>query len=502
MWTISDDKWEESSAVYVAAGKNAISEALRYLSINEDVPVSILENGEIIGTVHTHEAAQDRLHWLNLILDDPGWDLRWSFSGSALCLQDLGEVTFLLLKYAKRRNIPVHLCGLHWNCILAKEQYPRLKSFQRILLSADQTEWIESCWLHHCLSEAIAAAKGISLKDAAEQTREAAFRVEKRSTKQLDYAAFCNDVASEVLGYFIKAYAAGCGKQIALVYGNCHFHVLVRYLLNAPAFTQRYYLVVIPPVFEMEELDIQTISESLLENTDLIIYQQIRRENLYGSQWSTEELLLHLPSTCVKICIPNTVFFGYFPQEGPRHDTILKNQINHVPMFCGDKFIDNEFRRCGSIQQTIKILSSPDYLTEDQIMKNLYRSFRMLELQDLGCDIPMRDFVIQEFRRQFLFTEPKHPTNVFFREMAERILRKLGLSDRFNDVELLDRENTLSTINRLLYPTVIKHLGLQFTCDSYYCDRRLTDQKLTFSEFIQLYIRNTYTPGDAEAKET
>ena len=502
MWTLSDDRQAGSAVTSVAAGEHAITDALQYLIINADDAVSILEGSHIIGTVRFCASDQYRLHWLKQILADPDWDIRWSFSGSVLCLHDLGETTSLLLSYARGRNIPVHLCGLHWDCIRAKEQYPNLKSFQRILLSADQTEWIEKCWLHYCLARAAVAEKGISIEEAASQMRETASALEKPTAEELDYAAYCKVIAPAVLGRFIKLFAAGCGKQIALVYGNCHFHVLTRYLLRAPAFTQRYCLVVIPPVFEMEELEIRTISESLLENTDLIIYQQIRQENLYGAQWSTEELLSRLPRTCIRICIPNTVFFGYFPQEGPRHDTILKNQINRVPMFCGDKYIDAVYQSSRSIRQTVAVLSSPDYLSEDQVAKNLNRSFRILELQDLGCDIPMRDFVIREFRRQHLFTEPKHPTNPFFREMSERILRKIGLSDRLCDPESLDKEDTLSTINRLLYPSVIKHLGLQFDCDSYYCDRRLTNQKLSFAEFIELYIRNTFSADDIEAKET
>lgn len=491
MWIIQDEMWQVPAPVSVAAGENAIAEAAVLLSRGEFDRVSVLENGENIGVVLKQADDPGTLRQLKMLLSDPDWDLRWSLCGSVLCLYDLSETTFTVRNYARRRGIPIHLDGLHWECIHAREQYPGLKSYERIQLFSEKNDWIARCWMHNCLAHAVAEANGIPLSAAAEQTGDLSFSLSLPSETSVDYAAYHKALSPDVLGLFIRAFAGRLGKQIAVVYGNCHFHVLVRYLLCAPAFTEQYCLVVIPPVFDMEELGIEKISETLLAGSDLIIYQLIRHENLYGAQWSTDELLPRLPEKCVRICIPNTVFFGYFPQEGPRADTILKNPVNHVPMFCGDKFIDTVFRRYRSIWQTVDILRSPDFLTEEQVSRNLFRAFRMLEMQDLGCDIPMRDFVIREYRQQCLFTEPKHPCNIFFREMAERILRRLGLSEQIRNAEKLDREETLSTINRLFYPSVIKHLGLKFTRDSYYCDRRLTEQKLSFGEFIELYIRNT-----------
>lgn len=305
----------------------------------------------------------------------------------------------------------------------------------------------------------------------------------------------------KILGEHLFSVAQRRKKQIAAVYGNCHFHVITKYLSKAPDFLKNYILVFIPPVFDMEKLGICHISEFLLEHLDLLIYQNINHDNLYGAQWSTEEILKRVPEECVRICVPNTVFFGYFPQEGRRRNTILKNRINQVPMFCGDKYIDKVFAEKMSISKTIECLSDKEAIPENDILSNLKKSFRMLEIQDMGCHIPMKDYVEGNYQKKYLFTEPKHPANCFFREMTERILRYLKLDDEIQNADELDQENTLSTINRLLYPSVKKVLKLDFTVTEYYCDRRLTEQKLNFAEFIEVYIRNTFPFDEFEFKK-
>lgn len=308
------------------------------------------------------------------------------------------------------------------------------------------------------------------------------------------YEDIREQIPEEDWGAFVRALSARTGKRPALIYGNCHISVLSQFLMRSASFRERYYLITLPPVFDMDRLGIGGIPASLLGAIELFLYQNIGKENIYGPQWATDRFVEKTTPECVRVSFPNTVFYGYFPQEGGRHDTIIKNQVNMVPMFCGDNFIDEAYRRTGSIRETIRMLRDENAVGEELVTKNLRKAFRMLELQDYGCSISMRDYVQSHYRERYLFTEPKHPCNMFFYEMANRILGYLGLEE---DVlrDGYEEQYTLSTINRLLYPAVIRHLGLEFTVSDYYIDRRLTEQRFSFEEFIEVYIRNTTELG-------
>ena len=309
-------------------------------------------------------------------------------------------------------------------------------------------------------------------------------------TNHVSYESLHNRMEEEAWADLLVCLAKKKKKKIALLYGNCHTTVLSRFLLAAPAFRGEYYLVLMPPVFDMKKLKIDHIPPALLKEIDLFLYQNIGQDNIYGEQWASERLLQDVSERCVQVSFPNTMFYGYFPQESRRHDTIIKNQVNFVPMFCGDKYIDQNYAKTRSIKKTIEILRSDDLVSAQEVEKNLKKSFRMLELQDIGCSVMMRDYVVENFRRHYLFTEPKHPCDDFFREMAVRILRFLEMDDTL-DQNACEERYTLSTINRLIYPAVRKHLQLEFPVEDYYIDRRLSKQRFSFEEYVEVYIRNT-----------
>ena len=279
------------------------------------------------------------------------------------------------------------------------------------------------------------------------------------------------------------------GKKIVVLYGNCHMKQIDLYLRESPDFMKEYFIIVLPVIFEMQRYGITSINEAVLNSIDLLIFQNIAKDNKFGPQWASEIILSSINSDCKKICVPNTVFLGYFPQEGIRHDTIIRNQIDFVPMFCGDKYIDFEYTNTRSIKETIRHLSDPNHYMRNDVENNLEISFRLLEMQDMECDVQMRDYVISNYKDNCLFTEPKHPTNPFFHEMTDRILSLLGICKLNANLEL-DSQDGLSTINRLFYPSVVDMLKLGFNKSDYYIDKRLTTQKFSFEEFIEVYIRN------------
>lgn len=305
----------------------------------------------------------------------------------------------------------------------------------------------------------------------------------------MNYTDLIQNYSGDDLQNFLDGIKA-TGKKIVSLYGNCHMEALAMYLKESSDFLKEYYLIELPVIFEMGKAGIVKLDEIFLNSLDLLIYQNIDEDNKFGPQWATDKMITSFSRECLRLIVPNMVFNGYYPQEGRRHNTIIKNMVNFVPMFAGDKYIDNEYKKTKSIKKTIENLKAIDFIGEEEIKSNLKKSFRLLEMQDEGCDIQMRDFVIANYKDKYLFSEPKHPANIFFHEMADRILLRLRLPKLPAEVAL-DKAYYLSTINRLMYPAVIHGLEIKFQVNSYYIDRRLTEQRFSFEEFVEVYIRNT-----------
>ena len=317
--------------------------------------------------------------------------LRLIPENKTLYLQDAGEMNGTLWHLFKKNNRKVACTGAWWECFAVQTERMILPPSERIIVEEHDVNWLHQVFMQCCMEEENVDSPSILQCMPYNEVQDGRIYYEKLFQKMND----------EQLGELFHQLAKIQGKKLAAVYGNCHFEVISRYLCHAPAFRKNYLLVLIPPVFDMEKYGITTLSRTFLRYLDLLIYQNIMKENLYGQQWSTDEIKCRLTKECKTICVPNTVFFGYFPQEGRRHNTILKNRVNFVPMFCGDKYIDQTFADTVDISATIKFLSQDDAIPEKDIIINMKKSLRMLEFQDLGCDIPMKDFVEENYQKYY-----------------------------------------------------------------------------------------------------
>lgn len=399
-------------------------------------------------------------------------------------LDDMNELTYAVFNCLINANIPVCLIGQFWELLNIENVTTTVAGPP---LKLDNKTCCDIVWhiMMHCLQESAPALRN-------KENYAANLVCTKFVNDGFSSIAYEDLCALDSLNFstFITTVSRTFNRKISMIYGNCHMDVVRKYLFRSSEYLSEYITFVFPPIYDIEKSNIGNIDESFLQEIDLLIYQRIERTNQFGVKWNTEDMIQKLKQGCRTVSVPNTIFYGYFPQEGHRSNTILKNQKNFRPMFTGDKFIEREFYKTGSISETIGNIKKKDYLSASVIEKNLRKSIRMLELQDDWCDVKMSDYILENYKYVFLFTEPKHPINIFFKEMTNRILKYIEINDFCSACEELDKEDSLATISRLLYPAVKENLGLTFEVYDYYCDKRITRQKLSFDEYVELYIRN------------
>lgn len=399
-------------------------------------------------------------------------------------LDDMNEWTYAVFNCLTNAGVSVYLIGQFWELLNIEKA---ITTVEGLPLKFDDKTCCNIVWhmMMHCLQKSAPVLRNKENYAA----NLLCTKFVNNGFSSIAYEDLCT-IDSLNFSTFITTISRVFNRKISMIYGNCHMDVVRKYLFRSSEYLSEYITFVFPPIYDIEKSNIDNIDESFLQEIDLLIYQRIERTNQFGVKWNTEDMMQRLKQGCRTVSVPNTIFYGYFPQEGHRSNTILKNQKNFRPMFTGDKFIEREFYESGSISETIEIIKKKDYLSASVIDKNLRKSIRMLELQDAWCDIKMTDYILENYKRIFLFTEPKHPINIFFKEMTQRILKYIEINDSFSACEDLDKEDSLATISRLLYPAVKENLGLTFEVYDYYCDKRITQQKLSFDEYVELYIRN------------
>lgn len=258
-----------------------------------------------------------------------------------------------------------------------------------------------------------------------------------------------------------------------IVFANCHGIPIRKYLASSATFRQLYELVEVPMIQVCNQAT--GIGDHLLSQCDLFIY--MRTGHALGPYLSTDYILTRLPGHCVRISIGNAYFMSYYPQFIPD---------NKEPLFA---YADQNVIRllqAGASKEMIITHLSDENLYSAAFLHQYHHDFMLnLRSREAGIDIPLADFIEQNFRQAHLFATICHPRYQIIQYLAMNILEKLGISgeeiaDVVHDTDFVD-------LIHPIYPSVIKHLGLSFVQPE---DRVYTlgSEILTFPEYISRYV--------------
>lgn len=284
------------------------------------------------------------------------------------------------------------------------------------------------------------------------------------------------------------AYYECFNKKLAILHGNCHMNIMKRFLLSSGEFSDRYMVYPNPLIQDNKE---KCITDEILENCDLFIHQDIRADNEFGYQLSDEYLLPKLKQECIQVTVPNLFGMGlaFFPQWGmvsnKWNNSVLRGGADHNGV-CPypDRIIDKAVFEGKSFQEILSLIKGEVFSKED-IWSNFQTYMDKICEREKNWDIPIYSFIMQNYRKEKLFYDKGHPTNIVIKKIVIGILEKLGIEDRN-----ISSDMAMDQYEEPVYDIVRETLGLEWED----CEIRKGQgtaklcEKMTREEYVKEYL--------------
>lgn len=284
------------------------------------------------------------------------------------------------------------------------------------------------------------------------------------------------------------------GKEKVIVYGNCHTIVIIEYLLQSKSFNNHYYIQQIPMFYEKGVFDCK-----LLKGCKLFIHQDIREENKFGKEFSSDYIKGILGKECICICIPNLyeLGYGFFPQSlvqsnnpkyyNKRNPEFIKGDDRGLFVH-GDRILEQQIDNNCSLNDIIEYAHSDNILSNKEITDifNTYKA-KILRRED-NWDIKIFDFIFENdhYKEEQMFTDFGHPTNIVLKKIVERLLDRI--ENTYNDITSIEINRVLDQYEDPIYPYVAKVLGLKYSKKYIRVQSNMKIRKnMDFDEYVKEY---------------
>lgn len=285
-------------------------------------------------------------------------------------------------------------------------------------------------------------------------------------------------------------------RRIALLYGNCQTGIMMKILAHHVGFRNDYLILEVPAVFQFaSEKEIEQFLDDkvLWGMVDLLIYQEVRKDNRFSPRLASDEIIGRVRAECQKVRIVNVFFDGYFPQLKPvrKRWGVELHQSGLFPF--GDQYVDQLVQEGKPVDEIVQIVSSEDFLRKDDIKAGCEDSINELSRREHLADVKICDYIRSEVYSEGgqMFFSTNHPHNRLLYEYANRILCYLGyqaLPD-ISEEDMNIQFGTLKGQDIPIYPSVIRCLGIKGK-QTYFPNRYLREgYLLNFQTYIEKYIQ-------------
>lgn len=278
-------------------------------------------------------------------------------------------------------------------------------------------------------------------------------------------------------------------KKIAVIYGNCHTLPIKQGLCASRKINAEYGFYPLPQIQNIKRLK-DKIPKELLDNCALFIHQSIRKENRYGVEYSSEQIISMLNKECNVISIPN--LYGLPTCLYPHHNFFKGGSgkrirgISYFPY--RDSFIENEYKNGKSVKEIAKEIYKKDILPEGYIRAEFEKFINKVGSREVEWDIKIKDWIVDNIQHKQLFYDANHPTEHVMKYITNKMYEFLEIpkTNVLDDVECILDDNELP-----LYGQVIRELGLEYSnrIMRRHNSETLTGFPITVEEYVDQYIR-------------
>lgn len=276
-------------------------------------------------------------------------------------------------------------------------------------------------------------------------------------------------------------------KKIAVIYGNCHVTPIKEGLGASHAFSEQYGFYPMRLIQCISQNDGEDLKSRAFECCDLLIHQAIQKQNRYGEEYASENILKNVNKKSIVIAIPN--LYGlpkcFFPQMA--YD-MPEKWVNGVGYFSWrDKYIEQMYFDRKGVEDIITEIKFGEVANAADLIDQYDYFIEKVRSRECEWDIKIADWIIQTNTEQ-LFYDINHPTGVVMRYIIREIMKILQLeadSDLSNLYEL-------DTYELPIYGQVMKVFKMEWKNNYILRKHRkytLTNRQIDLEQYVEQYIK-------------
>lgn len=276
-------------------------------------------------------------------------------------------------------------------------------------------------------------------------------------------------------------------KKMAVFYGNCHMVNLADLLGKFPAFSEYYAIYPMEGICDIK--DPEYFNAPVFKNCDLFIHQSIRKNNRYGEEYASENIIALLHPRCRVISVPNVYHMPmcFFPQYMEKRE--LKDRKGGT-LFFRDRIIEEGIMAGKSVAQIVRDYHDPQYFSESEIKKLEEVFIDKIKYREKDWDIKITGFFFKEMPRKRLFYDPNHPVEDVIKYIALQLMRILEIEFSYGDLENLTTFK-LDSYEMPICRAVSDYFGFSYNLDSVELrdtGRKIYTRKMGLEEYIRQYL--------------
>lgn len=277
-------------------------------------------------------------------------------------------------------------------------------------------------------------------------------------------------------------------KRKIVIYSNCHGEILQSMLEKHTDTRDKYAVQSFCNYENLHKAELSQEHKSILSECDVFIYQPFNRS--YNESEYDVSRVKQMLKPSVKIVKINYYRFRAFWYNCD-YQPYLKYRSFNFPTGFG---ICNKVENMKNYDyESVKQFIDQVEYNSDTITKVFEENLVKFRRIDDNSDIKMYDFFVDNYKKQKLFHDQFHPTNIFMYEVFRQLVQFIQDTDIGYDgadfISSLDAEDELTHWSQPILPTIRKHLNLEFKDETVVYHKTLFPVCLTFDVYEYYYVR-------------